>query len=112
MNDKQFAEKFAELISNEEFANQLKGVKDREEIKKLFKTNGLDLTEEMLDAIMEKLAHYEATGELDEETLSLVSGGGFFSYVVVGAVMGACAGGGTGAVVGAVAGFAVWVITR
>lgn len=109
--DKDFAEKFAELITNDEFAAQLKGLRDREEIKKQFQNNGLDLTDEMMDAIMDKLARYEETGELDEETLSLVSGG-FLVHVIVGGVFGALAGGGVGAAVGAVAGFTLWLLTR
>ena len=111
MTELEMKTKLEELAQDEEFQMQLKGMRNREDIKDHFGKNGLELTEEMLDAIMSKVAYFDETGELDEETLQVVSGG-VLRYIAAGALFGAGLGGVKGAVVGGVVGFAVWCVTR
>ena len=107
----QFQEKFEELMSNEDFRNQLKGLKERESIKNLFSNNGLELSDEVLDATMNEIKRLEETGELDEMALEFISGGwsltNFRNGALAGMVIGYCAGGGYGAVAGVVIGAVV-----
>lgn len=104
----QFKEKFEELLSNEEFRMQLKGLKERVAIKALFENNGLELSDEVLDATVSEIQRLEETGELDENALEFVSGGwswgGLAKSVAAGAGLGFLGGGGYGAIAGAVIG--------
>lgn len=113
MNEMEFKEKFEQLASDEQFVAQLRGLKDRTAIQNHFAENGLELPEDMLDGIMSKIAYFEENGELDEETLMVVSGGGMggaFGWGAAGAAFGAKAGW-RGAVAGFVVGFvAYWVV--
>lgn len=112
MTEMQFKEKFIDLINDETFQEKLKGLKDRDAIQTLFCENGLELTDEMLDGIMEKVAYYEEHGELDEETLEMVAGGGFITRVTAFAVFGAGIGGVKGAIVGGVIGAVSYFIFK
>lgn len=107
----QFQEKFEELMSNEDFRNQLKGLKERESIKNLFSNNGLELSDEVLDATMNEIKRLEETGELDENALEFISGGWSWGNFAKGALAGACigylSGGGYGAIAGVVIGAVV-----
>ncbi len=104
----QIKAKFEELLGNEEFRVQLKGLKDRAAIKSLFSNNGLELSDDILDVVEKEINRLEQNGELDENTLDFVSGGwswkGFGTGLIVGAGMGFTAGGGYGAIAGAVIG--------
>lgn len=104
----QFKEKFEELMSNEDFRNQLKGLKERESIKTLFSNNGLELADEVLDATVKEIQKLEETGELDENALEFVSGGWSWKACGAGLLFGAGYGfvqaGPYGAVAGAVIG--------
>ena len=104
----QFKEKFEELMSNDDFRNQLKGLKERESIKTLFGNNGLELSDEVLDATVKEIQRLEETGELDENALEFVSGGWSWRACGVGLLAGAGYGftqaGPYGAVAGAVIG--------
>ena len=102
----EFKAKFEELVGDEHFRAKLKGVKNRDEIKRLFAENGLDLPEEVLDASVKEIERIDETGELDEKALEFVSGGwswgAFFTGAIVGGGMGFIAGNGAGAIAGAV----------
>lgn len=111
MTEAAFKEKFAELIQNEDFQEKLGGLTDRADIQNLFLENGLELTEEMLDGIEKRVAYFEETGELDEETLELVAGG-FLKHIITGAIIGGASAGAGGALFGAVVGGVTYVVTK
>ena len=96
--------KFEELIGNEEFRAQLKGLKDRTSIRNLFASNGLELSDDILDAAEKEIKRLENSGELDENTLDFVSGGWSWKACGTGLVAGALFGATQGGVYGAIAG--------
>ena len=94
---KEYLDKFDALMSNGDFTGRLAEMKGVDQIKALFLENGLEISDDALAVAEKKIAAYEATGELDEDTLALVSGGkltkqGFWAGVGIGLIAGACSG--------------------
>ncbi len=106
MNEEYLA-KLQTVFEDEEFVASLKGVTDMEKIKACFEAKDIILTQDIVDAIIPKLKYYQETGELDAETLEVVSGGRYsfiLGTIFLGAAYGVSAGGPLGAVAGAVIG--------
>ena len=68
-----------ELVQNEDFRKAMSAAQSLEEVMDLLKANGLEVSEEDLNALLAQ----RQTGELDEEALENVAGGAkrVFSYL-------------------------------
>ncbi len=73
---------FEELLTNEEFNEQVAAAKNAEEVVTLFAAKGIEVPVEIAQELFEEPADMNA--ELDEETLNLVAGGAFWGAVVGG----------------------------
>lgn len=71
--------KIEEIFSDKEFVKELVALKDNAAVQAALKAKGLDLTEEKIAAIRESMA--KKTGELSDEQLEQISGGGFIQEV-------------------------------
>ena len=88
---KEYLDSFETLMSSEDFTTRLAKMRGVDEIKALFRENGLEISNDALAVAEKKIADYESTGELDEDTLALVSGGkltkqGFWAGVGIGLI--------------------------
>ena len=118
------AERMDELLGDVEFCNKVVMAPSIEEVQKLFAENGVEFTLEETDEFITWLRAManmliENDGELSEELLEAVSGGGWLESLlsgIVGAVIGAMGGLGAGFAVssptgpGAIIGAAVGAI--
>ncbi len=66
--------KLEEALKDESFEKELSGVKNEEDLKKVFSNRGIEVTSEEISDIISQAAQGE-TGELDEDALEEVSGG-------------------------------------
>ena len=71
--------KIEEIFSDKEFVKELVALKDNAAVQAALKAKGLDLTEEKIAAIRESMA--KKTGELSDEQLEQISGGGIIQDV-------------------------------
>ena len=69
-------EKLTEIFSNKEFVKSFFEPKNEEEVQKVLKENGIDLSLQEIQKIREILIQ-KKNGELSDEELEAVSGGGF-----------------------------------
>ena len=76
--------KIEEIFSDKEFVKELVALKDNAAVQAALKAKGLDLTEEKIAAIRERMA--KKSGELSGEQLEQVSGGfgGAYSSMAAG----------------------------
>ena len=72
--------KIEEIFSDKEFVKKLVALKDNAAVQAALKAKGLDLTEEKIAAIRELMAK-KKSGELSDEQLVQISGGGFIQEV-------------------------------
>ncbi|MGN1025207.1 MAG: hypothetical protein ACI4P4_02260 [Faecousia sp.] len=68
--------KLSELFQDEAFMNKAGEASDLQEMQELFHENGVDLSEEELTTLLQMVSQEAATGELSEDELIDVSGGG------------------------------------
>jgi len=68
------------LLNSETFMEAASGIQTLEQLQKLFAQNGVELTMEELKALTAS-AGAEANGELSDEELDNVAGGGFISWL-------------------------------
>ncbi len=64
-------EKMKELLQNDEFMAKLSAIEEKSEVQKLFKDNGVELTDEHIEKLKSELE----SDELDANALDAVSGG-------------------------------------
>lgn len=69
-------EKLTEIFSNKEFVKSFFEPKNEEEVQKVLKEKGIDLSLQEIQKIREILIQ-KKNGELSDEELEAVSGGGF-----------------------------------
>lgn len=89
MTENEFKTKFETLMGDEDFRSKLRGLKERDQIKQLFSSNGLELSEDILDSCMATINKIEETDEIDPELLDFVAGGWSFRSIAYGAAFGA-----------------------
>lgn len=76
MYDIDFAEKMDSLMENEEIVEKLAAAGSEEELAALFVHEGLILSQEDIKKIFSEIRIVEDSGELSEDALDFVSGGG------------------------------------
>lgn len=64
-----------QALDDKTFTNRLHGERDIGVIREAFATKGIILDDNIINTLITKLAYYDENGELDEETLEVVSGG-------------------------------------
>ena len=83
-NTAQYSEEYmnrmGEALDDKSFTDQLKGVRDEDGIRALFAQRDLTIDDHIMSALQGKIQYYDDHGELDEETLELVSGGMKMSF--------------------------------
>ena len=77
-----------EALEKEEVLSKLADAADLEQFKAILADEGVDLTDEDVAAIMERLDEYKSNDELTEEQLNAVSGGCILCGI---ALVGSCA---------------------
>lgn len=75
MTDAEKSKKLEELLNNEGFLQEIGNAESKEAVQKTFGNYGLDLTRDEVDAILEISKVAAEKGELDEKSLTNVSGG-------------------------------------
>lgn len=83
-----YIEKIEEALKDDAFAARVADMTSVEEVKALFAEKNIELEDEIAEAVISKLENYKTTGELEEEDLAMVSGGGAFWSTVKGCVIG------------------------
>ena len=81
MTREQFDEKIRNLMADPDFAQKLKATNNVEEMAALFSANGIELSAE---DIVESLKAAQGDGELKEEELEAVAGGGLLAIISTG----------------------------
>lgn len=111
----EYMNKMGEALDDKSFTDQLKGVRDEDGIRALFAQRDLTIDDHIMSALQGKIQYYDDHGELDEETLEMVSGGmkmsfkeRFWGSVGVGLLVGACCG---NPWVGLAAGIACFIVS-
>lgn len=96
MNE-QNAKKIEALINEEDFLEELKKITSIDDLLKLFADNGVEMTSEEIEMIqkkgevvMKEKGLVDENGELTEEMLNLVSGGGWGKALLCWAVAAGC----------------------
>lgn len=74
-------EKLLEIFENEEFKAAAEGIASAEELRELFAKHGLELTLDEINDLFARAAKCMKEGELDEEDLEDVAGGGSLALV-------------------------------
>lgn len=69
--------KLVELKDNKEFVSEMGEAHDADTIQKVYAKYGIELTTEEAEQVYEGALAFDGNPEMDEESLELVSGGGF-----------------------------------
>ena len=75
MNTQEYLEKLDALLDNEDFAEAARNAKSAEELAMLFKDYEFEASEEMVQAMFDKMESLRSGAELTVEDLELVAGG-------------------------------------
>lgn len=80
--------KIEDALNDEAFIGRIVELRNVEEVKAIFLEKSIEVDDEIANAVISKLENYKATGELSEDDLEMVSGGGKLGAIALGCTIG------------------------